>query len=60
MTPEQELKYGSHQSWTGRNLKNYQELNAETARTEGKYTALMSARTLTEARKIMQGRKKNG
>lgn len=55
MTDDQKLIYGSHNTWSGRSLSNYQSLNAESARKEGKYDVLMSARTLTEARKIMHG-----
>lgn len=42
-------------TWKGRSLDNYKGRNANKAKEMGVYNKLMSARTLTHARKIMRG-----
>lgn len=41
---------------TFRSLNNYKEQQAEKAKEKGVYDALMEARTLTQARKIVYGK----
>ena len=46
-------------SWFGRSLDNYKKLHKGLAEEQGKIKALNEATTLTQARKILFGVKKN-
>lgn len=44
--------------WFGRNLENYKQMQSKVAESKGVLDALMNAKTLTQARKIVYGHKK--
>lgn len=44
--------------WLGRSLPNYKSMHASTAKSKGVSEAFQSAKTLTQARKILFGYKK--
>lgn len=45
-------------NWLGRSLANYKQMQAKVAESKGVLDALMNAKTLTQARKIVYGTKK--
>lgn len=45
-------------NWLGRSLSNYKQMQAKVAESKGVLDALMSAKTLTQARKVVYGTKK--
>ena len=51
------MNYKPEWRWLGRNLANYKQQHAETARKKGVFERLYTARTLTEARNIVFGTK---
>lgn len=51
--------YKSEGNWIGRSLENYKSQHSSTAERKGVGAELKSAKTLTEARKIVYGHKRS-
>lgn len=58
MKEKDESKFQPGWQWLGRNLDNYKSQHAKTAADKGITHEFKSAKTLTEARKILHGLKK--
>jgi hypothetical protein len=58
MSNEANKKYGSSQSYLGRNLENYKKMHSGTAEKKKLVKELRDADTLTKARKLLFGLKK--
>lgn len=55
---DNESKYKPGWQWLGRNLENYKGMHAKYAESKGISNELRSAKTLTQARKVVFGYKK--